>query len=60
MHEIQNFFLAESLLLKCYEDEIYKNIPNMYQGPSNPGFRSVRVKNWDFLKKDSQDFIDSF
>ena len=29
-----------------------KNIHNMSQGPQNPGFRSVRVENWDFLKKD--------
>ena len=33
-----------------------KNIHNIFQGPSNPGFRSVRVENWDFLKKDLQDF----
>ena len=26
----------------------------MYQGPPNPGFRSVRAENLDFLKKDSQ------
>ena len=37
-----------------------KNIPNMSQGPSNPWFRSIRVENWDSLKKDSQDFKYSF
>ena len=37
-----------------------KNISNMSQGPPNPGFRSVRVQKWDFLKKDSQDFKISF
>ena len=28
----------------------------MSQGLANPGFRSVKVENWDFSKKDSQDF----
>ena len=55
-----NFFLAERLLLKCYKVTFSKNICNMSQGPPNPGFRSVRVENWDFLKKDSQDFKNSF
>ena len=32
-----------------------KNIPNMSQGPPNPGFMSVRVENLYFLKKDLQD-----
>ena len=29
-----------------------KNITNMSQGPLNLGFRSVKVENCDFLKKD--------
>ena len=37
-----------------------KNIPNMPQGHPNPRLRSVKVENWDFLKKDSQDFKNSF
>ena len=44
VHGIQ-FFSANRLLLKCYEDDIYKKNPNMSQGPPNPGFRSVRVEN---------------
>ena len=40
--------------------EYTKNIANMSKGPPNPGFRSVKVENWDFLKKDSQDFKNSF
>jgi hypothetical protein len=32
-----------------------KNILNLSQGPLNPG-----LENWDFLKKDSQDFKNSF
>ena len=32
----------------------------MSQGSSNPGFMSVRVENSGFLKKDSQDFKNSF
>ena len=30
-----------------------KNIPNMSQGPSYPGFWSVIVENLDILKKDT-------
>ena len=37
-----------------------KNISNMSQGPPNPGFRSVKVENRDLLKKDSQNFKNSF
>ena len=37
-----------------------RNIPNMPQGQPNPWFRSIRVQNWDFLKKDSKDFKNSF
>jgi hypothetical protein len=32
----------------------------MSQGPPNPGFRSVKVENWDFLIKDTKDFKNSF
>ena len=28
-----------------------KNIHSMFQGPPNPGFRSVKVQTEDFLKK---------
>ena len=37
-----------------------KNIHNLFQGPQNPGFRSVKVQTETFLKKDSQDFKNSF
>ena len=33
-----------------------KNIYNLFQGPPNPGFRSVKVQTETFLKKDSRDF----
>ena len=33
---------------------------NMSQGLLNSGSRSVSVENWDLLKKDSQDFKNSF
>ena len=32
----------------------------MSQDPPNPGFRYLNLENWDFLKKDSQDFKNSF
>ena len=37
-----------------------KDFANMSQGPPKPGFRSMKVRDWDFLKKDSQDFENSF
>ena len=37
-----------------------KNIHNFFQGPPNPGFRSVKVQTETFLKKDSRDFKNSF
>ena len=37
-----------------------KKIYNFFQGPSNPGFRSVKVQAETFLKEDSQDFKKSF
>ena len=37
-----------------------KNIRNLYQGLSNPGFRSVKVQTETFLKKDLWDFKNSF
>ena len=39
---------------------VKNNICNMSQGPRNQGFRSVIVENWYFLKKDPQDFKNSF
>ena len=38
VHEIQNFFLAKTILLKHYENGNKKNIHNLSQGPPNPGF----------------------
>ena len=35
-------------------------IANMSQGPPNPEFMSVKVENWNFLVKDSQNFKHSF
>ena len=37
-----------------------ENIRNMSQGLPNPGFRSVKIKTEDFIKKDSQYFKYSF
>ena len=33
-----------------------KNIHTFFQGPSNPGFRSVKIQTETFLKKDSRNF----
>ena len=36
------------------------NIANMSQGPPNPGFRSVKVENGDYLFNPSQKLKNSF
>ena len=38
---------------------ILQNIHNFFQGPPNPGFRSVKVQTETFLKKDSRDLKNS-
>jgi hypothetical protein len=37
-----------------------KDIHNLFQGPSNPEFRSIKVQTETFLKKDSRDFQNYF
>ena len=59
MHEIQNFFGQKTSFEALSRLHLQKNIHNLSQGLPNPGFRSVRVENWYFLKKDSQDFKNS-
>ena len=60
VHEIQKFFWPKDFFSSLMKMTLTKNIPNMSQGPPNPGCRSVRVENGDFLKKDLQDFKSSF
>ena len=54
--------IANCVTLLFYNYEYQKKVPypknvcNMSQSPSNPGFRSVKVQTEDFLKKDSQHF----
>ena len=52
--------LAKRLLLRHYKVPFTKDIHNFFQGPPNPGFRSVKVQIETFLKKDSRDFKNSF
>ena len=60
VHEIQKFFWPTDFFWNIMKITFTKNICNMSQGPPNRGFRSVKLENWDFLKKDSQDFKNSF
>ena len=60
VHEIQKLFWPKDFFWSIMKMTFKNNIANMSQGPPNPGFRSVKVENWDFLKKDSQDFKNSF
>ena len=35
---------------------LWKNSYNLFQGPPNPGFRSIKVQTETIIKKDSRDF----
>ena len=59
VHEIQKFFWPKDFFWSIIKMAFTKDISNMSQGLPNPGFRSVKVENWDFLKKNSQDFKNS-
>ena len=59
MHEIEKKWLKDffwSIMKVTFNKKIY----NMSYGLPILGFRSVRVENWDFLKKESQNFKTSF
>ena len=60
VHEIKKFFWRKDFFWSIMKMKFTKKNSNMSQGPPNPGFRAVRVEKWDFLKKDSQDFKNSF
>ena len=60
VHEIQNMFWSKDFFWSIMRMTFTKNISNMSQGLPNPGFRSFRVENWDFLKNNSHDFKNSF
>ena len=59
VHE-NNLFRLNDFIWSVMKLAIKKNILNISQGPPNPGLRSVRVENCDFLIKDSKDFKNSF
>ena len=59
VHEIQKYFWPKDLL-GIMKIPYTKNIHNLFQSPPNLGFRSVKVQTETFLKKDSQDFKNSF
>ena len=59
VHEIQKKNWLKDSFLQIMKMTFNKNISNMSHGPPNPGLRPVRVENWDFLKKDSQDVKNS-
>ena len=60
MYGIQKKICPKDLFWSVMKMTFTKDIPNMSQGPPNPGFRYLNLENWDFLKKDSQDFKNSF
>ena len=54
------FFLVKRLLFRYYESVYTKNINNVFQGPPNTGFRSVKVQTETFLTKDLRYFKNIF
>ena len=44
VHEIQKFFLPKDFFWGIMKVPFTKNIHNFFQGPSNPGFRSVKIQ----------------
>jgi hypothetical protein len=58
--KFKNYFGGKTTFWSIMKLTFNKKKFNMSQGLPNPGFRAVRVENWDFLKKDSQDFKNSF
>ena len=45
VHEIQNFFWPKDFFLSLMKMTFTKNVPNMSQGPPNPGFRYLNLVN---------------
>jgi hypothetical protein len=60
VHEIKKKIWPKYFLWGIMKVPFTKNIHNLYQGPSNPGFRSGKVQTETFLKKDSRNFKNSF
>ena len=51
------FFWSKDFFSGKYYESVYtKNINNVFQGPPNTGFRSVKVQTETFLKKDLRYF----
>ena len=45
LHEIQKLFWPKNFFGSIMKMPLTKNIANMFQGPTNPGFSSVKVEN---------------
>ena len=59
-HEIQKIFWPKDFFWGIMKVPFTKIICNLFQGPPNPGFMSVKAQTEIFLKKDSQDFKNYF
>ena len=55
--ELKNFCSKKASISSIMKVPFSKNIHDMTQCLPNPGFRSIRVQNMDFLKKPSVDNI---
>ena len=52
VHEIWNFFLTKSILLKRYENDNTKKNHKTSQGLPNPGFMQEKVQKEGFQKNE--------
>ena len=60
VHEIQKKFWPKDFFSGIMKVPFTEIICNLFQGPPNPVFRSVKVQISTFFKKDSLDFENSF
>ena len=60
VYEIQKIFCPNDFFWNIIKMTFTRNIANMSQDSPNPGFMSVELESWDFLKKDWYDFKNSF
>ena len=60
VHEIQKKIWPKDFFSGIMKVPFTKIICNLFQGPPNPVFRSVKVQIGTFFKKDSRDIENSF
>ena len=60
VHEIQKLSWPKDFFWSIMKMTLTKNITNISQGLPNPGFRTVKVQNWDYFFNPSQELKNLF